>query len=285
MKKNSIHTVVFLFCLGSMCAAYSQTSLEEKQTIQEQVADNTPYIISLYEPTYIMPFSYVSSFSPAAESDTPDNIGLDHIETKFQFSVKAAVWRNFFNYQNSLNLAYTQLSFWQVYNQSGFFRESNYQPEIYFENTISHPIGLGWDLHFLNLGLIHDSNGRGGTYERSWNRLYGEITFSKTNWMASIRPWYVINNNSLENNRDIADFLGYERVVIAYKFHQQTVSLLTYNLEHLGTRASFQGTYSFPIISKFHGYVQVFSGYGQSLIDYNHYSNSASLGIALNDWI
>lgn len=288
MKKAKalILTVTFLLNLGNIPAVFAQnTEVEEKQISQEEIADNNPYIISLYEPTYIMPFSYVSSFSSAAQADAPDDTGLEHIETKFQFSVKTAIWKNFFNYKNSLNLAYTQLSFWQVYNKSSFFRESNYQPEIFFENTLDHPLGLGWDIHFLNLGLIHDSNGRGGTYERSWNRIYGELIFTKTNWMVSVRPWYVINNSSLENNRDIADFLGYERVVIAYKFHQQTLSLSTYNLEHLGTRASFQGTYSFPIVRKFRGYVQLFSGYGQSLIDYNHYSNSASVGIALNDWI
>ncbi|MFN7095894.1 MAG: phospholipase A, partial [Burkholderiales bacterium] len=26
-------------------------------------------------------------------------------------------------------------------------------------------------------------------------------------------------------------------------------------------------------------------GYGQSMIEYNHYTNSIGIGIALNDWI
>ena len=33
------------------------------------------------------------------------------------------------------------------------------------------------------------------------------------------------------------------------------------------------------------GYVYLFSGFGYDLIDYNHYTNGAGLGITLNDWI
>ena len=67
-------------------------------------------------------------------------------------------------------------------------------------------------------------------------------------------------------------------------FHNETLTLLTYNLEHLDA-PQCRINMVFPLVNHFHGYVQGFSGYGQSLIEYNHYTNSASLGIAINDWI
>jgi len=39
------------------------------------------------------------------------------------------------------------------------------------------------------------------------------------------------------------------------------------------------------LLTKVKGYVQVFSGYGQSLIDYNRYTNGVGIGFALSDWI
>ncbi len=261
------------------------TSLEKK-SVSESVADDNPYAITLYQPTYIMPFSYTSNFSKAAAADTSDNQKLDHYETQFQFSVKVSALKNIFNYRNSLNIAYTQLSFWQVYNDSPFFRETSYQPEIFFENDFDKILWGGWHFQILKFGYLHDSNGRGGNYERSWNRAYGETIFSKQNWMVSLRPWYVIHDEGLkENNPNIAKFLGHERVVIAYKIKNNVLSLQTYNLERVGSRSSEQLTWSFPLIKQLRGYVQLFDGYGQSLIDYTQHASSASLGIALNDWL
>lgn len=273
-----------LFLISNAAFSASNDIAQKKEVAQAQ-QDLNPYTISLYEPTYIMPFAYTSSFNKTAESDTPDNAGLNNIETKFQFSVKAAVWRNFFGYKNSLNLAYTQLSFWQVYNdKTQFFRESNFKPEIFFANNIDKKLYDNWRISFVNFGAMHQSNGRGGTYERSWNRLYIESIFSNPNWLISIRPWYVIHDDSLQNNPDIANYLGHERILLSYKFSKQTLSFSTYNLENI-KRASTQLTWSFPLVRQFRGYVQGFSGYGQSLIEYNHHENTIGLGIAVNDWL
>jgi phospholipase A1 len=39
--------------------------------------------------------------------------------------------------------------------------------------------------------------------------------------------------------------------------------------------------WAFPLASGLKGYVQLFSGYGQSLIDYNHAQQSLGLGVMI----
>jgi len=68
--------------------------------------------------------------------------------------------------------------------------------------------------------------------------------------------------------------------------NQQVINLRAYGLGvHGGRHTSAELAYSFPLTPYVYGYVQVFSGYGQSLIEYNHRTNSAGVGLAFNNWI
>lgn len=144
---------------------------------------------------------------------------------------------------------------------------------------------IAWQrINFLNIGAIHQSNGYGNALERSWDRLYVEAISSVGNWMVSLKPWYIISTDS--NNNNIAEFLGYGQILVGYKYHKQVFSITAHNiLESGGKRATAEMTWSFPLTPYIKGYVQLFSGYGQSLIEYNHRTNSAGVGIALSDWV
>lgn len=253
----------------------------------EEVQDSNPFSITAYQPNYVLPVNYTSSLSPIYKGITPNNQKIQNVDLKFQFSFKAPVWRNFFGRNNALYIAYTQQSFWQAYNDSPFFRANNYQPEIFLENNINLPLWVGWRLHLLNVGAMHQSNGRGGLLERSWNRVYLEASLSKGRWLVSIKPWYILQQTSFKTqNPDIEHYLGHGRLLIAYKFKRQVVSLETYNNVESGfCRSSVQANYSFPLIKKVRGFAQFFSGYGQSLLEYNHRTTSVGLGISLSDWL
>jgi phospholipase A1 len=45
-----------------------------------------------------------------------------------------------------------------------------------------------------------------------------------------------------------------------------------------------RGTWSFPVAGNLRGYLEIFNGYGESLIDYNHRATYLGLGVSLLDW-
>ena len=142
-------------------------------------------------------------------------------------------------------------------------------------------------MDFFNFGFVHQSNGFGNTLERSWNRAYLEAIGSKGNFMISVKPWVIFHDHSwLDHNPNIGDYLGYLQVLMAYKIDKCVINFRTYGLGvHGGRRTSGELSFSFPLTNYLNGYVQVFSGYGQSLIEYNHRTNSAGIGIAFSNWI
>lgn len=275
-------------------AAAEESSITKRDVMhqrlqKEKIGHNNSFLISLYRPTYILPFSHTSKpFKEIYSGNTPQAQAIERNETKFQISFKLPVWQHFLNNpQSTLYIAYTQQSYWQTYNHSAFFRESNYEPETFITYHLNQRLFDHWKLSFLNLGFSHQSNGKGGNLERSWNRVYGEAIFANSNWMLSIKPWFVVRDNSYKRyNENLARYLGYERIAASYKHKQHVFTIETRNtLESRFKRGAVQASWSFPLTPHLRAYTELFSGYGQSLIEYDHYTHSIGIGIALNDWI
>lgn len=257
-----------------------KNSYNERVKQEEKVEEN-PFAISLYNPNYALPFYYTAK--PAYTiygNTTPEQQKLQHHEFKAQFSFKVPVWARILRSKFSLYLAYTQKFYWQVYTRSAYFRESNYEPEVFVEYPL-------FDWNTWRVGVVHQSNGRGGDMERSWNRVYVEGIFSLRHWMLSLKPWVLVANKSTRvYNRDIARYLGHGRLVIAYKYRDFVFSLMgRNNLESGFRRGAIEAAVSFPVFKRLHGYIQYFDGYGQSLIEYNHRTSAVGVGLILNNWI
>ena len=234
-----------------------------------------------YQPNYILPFYYTGSpDNTVYGNQLPNNQPLSHYDLKFQLSLKYPVWD--LNANQKLYIAYTQMSYWQAYQQSPFFRETDYEPEIFLANVINQPIGKGWQANFLNVGAMHQSNGEGGSLERSWNRAYINVIGSKNNWTVSFQPWYIFQDSALqEHNPDIGHYMGYEQATVAYQYVNQEFSIQARNtLESGFSRSGVTLSWSFPTgLRSLKGYVQAFNGYGQSLIEYNHRTTSVGVGV------
>ena len=138
----------------------------------------------------------------------------------------------------------------------------------------------------LGAGAIHHSNGQDDPLSRSWNRAY---LMAGAEWgKLSVIPriWARVNNedSSSEDNPDIEDFMGYGDIKFLYDLPgQQSLSgTLRYNP---GTnKGAAQIDYIYPLTKNVNGFVQLFQGYGESIVDYNHENTSIGFGIVLNDW-
>jgi phospholipase A1 len=286
---TTLFTVVFADTVSSSIDSNLFTSSPPTQKsalatrlAEQEAAGLNPYGIGLYQPTYILPFYYTQSPDQAVyQGQTPDNQAVMNLELKAQFSIAIPVLSNLFYNRNSLNIGYTQLSYWQVYANSQYFRETDYEPELFF--TRQEANDFSW-----RLGIVHQSNGLGGEFERSWNRAYAEGIYSDEHWMVSVKPWALIfqEESSDLHNPDITHFLGHGQLQVAYKVGDNTLSFMSRNnIESGFSRGAEELDWSFPLRGHFRGFIQFFSGYGQSLIEYNHYTSSFGIGIALNDWI
>jgi phospholipase A1 len=258
-----------------------KTILAKKLEAEKRIYSN-PVSIMLYNPTYVLPYYYTKSpYFSIYKGNTPDNQELKNAEFKGQISFLIPVIPNLFkDSESSLDFAYTQLSYWQVYADSQYFRETNYEPEIFVQKYFRQ--------HWLfRGGFDHQSNGRGGVLERSWNRAVFTAEYSGNNWLVGLKTWAMIfrNQSSELHNPDIEHYLGYDSVIFAHKILKATASLELQNLESGLQRGSVTASLSYPLSKHMSFYVQYFNGYGQSLIEYNHRTQAMGVGISFNNWI
>jgi phospholipase A1 len=227
--------------------------------------------LSTHKPMYLLPYTYSSTYSGR------------HAEVVFQISAKQKLFgSNFF-------VGYTQQSFWQLYNrkESSPFRETVYNPEVFYRW-----IGEGDWLKNLGAdgGFEHQSNGKNLPDSRSWNRFYVApfLAYGKT--LIYLKAWYRLpekaktgpTDSEGDDNPDIERYLGHGELQI----QQQ---LFTNHLAHLKLRANTNTgkgaiafNYSIPSKNGATYYsLNFFSGYGESLIDYNQRITRIGFGVML----
>lgn len=245
-----------------------------------------------YKPVYIMPIYAATRVNEAPHSPNPDNTvttptPLNHVEQKFQLSFKTKIAQRLFGDNGDLWLGYTQSSRWQTYNaqESRPFRETDYEPEALLVFDTHYSV-LGWTGRMLAVGVNHQSNGRGNPSSRSWNRIVANIGFERGDWVLMLRPWWrVSETRNDDNNPDILDYLGHGEVQLVHEWNGNEFTLLARQAINRGTdRGAARFTWSFPVAGHLRGYLELFNGYGESLIDYNHHATHFGLGVSLLDW-
>lgn len=260
----------------------TKPTLIQKAEKKEKKILKEPFSIVLYNTNYIMPF-YYSSPLPFLMFTPPDNQKLSRYEVKYQISFAVPIWQDIFHIKHhtlSLYGAYTQLSFWQLYEKSAFFRETNYEPELFFKLLISKNF-------LLRTGFSHQSNGQGGVNERSWNRWFASLEYANHQLFLGVKPWVLIfTKDSVDvYNPDISKYLGYEDIYVGYKFpHDIKLFLQIRNVEHFNHYLTEVVSVTVPITHHIQFFTQFFHGYGQSLIEYNQEKTGVGVGFALNQY-
>jgi phospholipase A1 len=261
----------------------------DKSKFLDFSAENKEHILRLlpHRANYLYPIAY----DTYTHSDNRTKS-----EAKFQLSFKLPLYHNLFNTGANLYAAYTQTSFFQVFNveDSKPFREVNHTPEIFVDWNLHKDI-YGWDLQKIRISATHQSNGGDVTKSRSWNYTSLETTLRKDNITIGTKAWFrwserpknSIHDTMGDDNPDLIDFIGTQKIFAKYKYNRYIASIthqnnfFHYNKNIGNTVVEF----IFPSWHKsFDLIFQYFHGYDESLIDYNEKVNKYSLGILINDW-
>jgi phospholipase A1 len=245
------------------------------------------YIIDLYNQNYLLVARYSDNvnnapFTPVFQAFQQYPQPLDSTEAKFQLSFKLRLWTTD-DRRWGVWAAYTQQSQWQVYNDelSRPFRETNYMPELFVSYRPGVDLGHGFQWNLLNVGYTHQSNGRSDTLSRSWDRIVATFGFERENFALLAKAWYPFNYN--EDNPDITDYYGYGSLTGIYKWRGHSFSLMARGNLREGKGAAELTWMSPRLLGPLRLYVQGFTGYGESMIDYNWNQSTIGAGIALND--
>lgn len=247
---------------------------------------NANYILPLYVNARPNRYSQTPTQAPVAFSDNE----MRNAELKFQLSLKTKAGENLFGTDADLWLGYTQLSHWQVYNEDNSrpFRAHDYEPEIFLTQPVAADLPLGGRLRLLGAGAVHHSNGEADPLSRSWNRLYlmggaewGRLTIMPRLWTRVVKK----DGTKPDDNPDISDYYGYGDVKFIYQLESGSNISGLARLNPKTGKGALQLDYVRPLRRGASGYVQLFHGYGQSIVDYNHEATSVGVGIMLTDWM
>jgi phospholipase A1 len=241
--------------------------------------------VRLYRANYLLPVTYNDNPNrnvPEAEGIDVPLLGdaLDNVEMKFQLSFEVPVWTEILEQPLDLYFAYTQLAFFQAYNQeySSPFRETNYEPEIGL-NWRPDFSAFGWRLRSVRAMANHQSNGRSEPLSRSWNRLIGQLEAEHGDLRLGLRVWAPLETGP-SDNPDIYEYLGYGELHASYDLKKHHFGLMLRNPTH----PTIQVDWSYPLGETIRFYAQYFNGYGESLLDYDHSVNRIGAGFLVNEW-
>jgi len=263
----------------------AETSPLDERIEGIKATEKFDYVITPYKPNYLMVgYNPNPNNAPFQDAFPGEDIDFKAAEVKFQISFMFPVVHNIFKDNGSLYVAYTNRSFWQLFDDdlSSPFRETNHEPEIWLQFDTDYKV-LGLTNRLMTFGFNHQSNGRNDPISRSWNRLFASFIFEKGNFAFGIKPWIIVGD--LIGNEDIQDYMGNFEFRGVSKFNRHTVSLmLRNNLQSGFSKGAFQVDWSFPIYRRVRGYTQYFNGYGESLIDYNVHNNTIGVGLSFTDY-
>lgn len=222
-------------------------------------------------------------------------------ENRIQLSVRTKVAQGLLTQgdvrKDSLWFGYTQQSYWQLFSGSLSrpFRTTDHEPEVVYVYPADFNLPGGWRMRYAGLGAVHQSNGQPLPLSRSWNRVYLMAGMEKGDeFTVSARIWQRLKESAAnDDNPDISDLIGRGEITGYWNFNKSNTVGLTVRhslasqakgsvrLEWLKTLGDNPDA-ARPSGLRLH--TQLFSGYGDSLIDYNRRRTVFSVGLSLVDF-
>lgn len=265
---------VVLACAGLVPGAAAESDGDEASSDRDiNLATITlPEGLSLYRANYALPLTW-----------SDDAEGSEDVEFKYQLSFQYQVART------PVYVAYTQTAYfrWLDDENSRPFRETNYNPEVWYRFR---PGRLRPDWLGLDIGYEHESNGEDLPDSRSWDRTYVRAWFDQADWYGSLKVWSRVPEGKPstpedpdgDDNPDIVDYYGHHELRLEYTFEdgERLSALSRYSFsDHHG---ALRLDYAWPTGGgSGYWYLQLFSGYGESLETFRENRTRIGIGFAL----
>lgn len=240
--------------------------------------------------------------SPSPEHSATVPLPFKNTEMRIGLSVRTKIAQGLLTpdqplRRDSLWFGYSQQSNWQLFSGdlSRPFRTTDHEPELIYIYPTDVALPFGWRLRYSGISVNHQSNGQPLPLSRSWNRtiLMAGMEKGKT-FHVEGKLWYrTPDGDGTDDNPDIADRIG--RAEFTGYWNVNPDNALSLTLRH-SLRAETQGSTRIEWLRKLgsSGFVgsnsglrlhtQLFSGYGDSLVDYNRRRTVLSVGMSLVDW-
>ena len=291
----SISLLLFVVSGFSQSSFFNENaSLEEKWQIGKYDPGEVDLLrLNPYKPFYVLLARRTNDVNREPSNDllkVTEPLGTEPTEVAFQMSLKTRIARNAFGKRSRLDIwvGYTQTAHLQLYNTniSRPLRETNFEPEIILVQPLRYRL-FGMKGSYVSMAFNHNSNGQSGELSRSWDRLIFETGVENEHWTILLRPWFRMNLfPSYDTNPDIIQFFGRGETVVSYREGRHSLSFRGRHALNPNKmkRGSLQLGYSYRMGKNFKVYAQLFHGYSESLIDYNHYQTTGGFGISFVEW-
>ncbi len=173
----------------------------------------------------------------------------------------------------NFHFGYTQTSLWDLGSASKPFHDTSYRPSLFWQWRNGE--GNGWP-QLWRAGYEHESNGKDGLNSRSIDTLFVQpiwISGSEDETRFVFAPKFY-GYLDKEDNPDIPSYRGYADW--HFRYGREKGWLFSALLRrgtggHGGTQLDLSYPLREPVFSRVGGFLhfQLFSGYGESLLDYN----------------
>ncbi|MBU1214944.1 MAG: phospholipase A [Gammaproteobacteria bacterium] len=206
--------------------------------------------------------------------------GVNHgLDARFQLSFKYRLFDpestpvQWVPAMGKLHFGYTQTSIWDLGADSKPFHDTSYRPGLFWQSRLDeksfHP-------SYLRTGYEHESNGKDVPDSRSIDIFYVQPVlrkdFSDGNSLFFAPRFYTYLNR--DENPDIARYRGHADWQGRYGQEQSwmlTGRVRTGTAGYGSVQLDLSAPLRKPLFARTGGFIhlQLFSGYGESLIDYN----------------
>jgi phospholipase A1 len=278
--------------LPDTAGARPETSLMSKYWELEPSDKRGVFNFVGYQPNYVLPIHVTDHINRAPQSPTQAAVpepDYRREEAEFQLSLRTKLVQDVPLIGGDFWVAFTQQAFWQIYNNADSkpFRNTDYQPEAIYVLPTSQgwrQLPFGWQWRYTQLGLAHQSNGQSDPLSRSWNRVYIGTGFERGDWSLTARYNQRLNEPlASDNNPDLVMYRGRTELQLNWAHGLQTASLFYRNNFKNAKYGATQLEWTYPIFREqpngLRWFLQAFSGFGETLTDYNFRQTSIGAGV------